>query len=403
VLEVGVTVTGLLLMVGAGIAAAPYTSSWFDPDDGPARSAPGALPVMWALEAVGLAVVLAGLVLTGRELRRTQAPPVTRPLPAWAEVVAGAFVGAVLCVVVGWFVLVGLLLSAPAIPAALCLFWLVHAAAVTALDRRVAAAHASAFPSWLAGLVVGAAGVAAVVWWAVEVRGMLWALPVVDGAALALGLVTWRAAAGGIRPSRAGIGALGVLAAAAAVIVVAASGADQVGGDHAGDSPAAPVLPPPAAVPPAAPRPSQAPVDASVACAPEHLTWSATGWDAAMGTRAVSVVATSHADRPCYVEGFPGIALAQGGRDLRLTTEPGSPSSPGVPEARRVGLAPGGTASFALTWEGYGAAADADTPQELRVTLPGGEPGTVALGTSPAPFDLVDGGTIRVGPWRPDP
>jgi hypothetical protein len=405
VLEVGVTITGLLLMVGAGIAASPFTPSWFDPDDGPARSAPAGLQVMWALEAVGLAIVLAGLVLTGRELRRMPAPPVTRPLPAWVEVVACALAGAVLCAIVGWFVLVGLLLSAPAIPAGLCLFWLVHAAAVTALDRRVAAAHASALPSWLAGLVVGAAGVAAVVWWAVEVRGMLWALPVVDGAALALGLLAWRAAAGGIRPSRAGIGAFGVLAAAGAVIVVT-SGADQVGGDHVGDSPAAPVLPPPASVPAAPPavlQPSPAPVDASVACAPEHLTWSATGWDAAMGTRAVSVVARSHADRPCYVEGFPGIALAQGGRDLRLTTEPGSPSSPGVPEARRVGLAPGGAASFPLIWKGYGAAADGETPQELRVTLAGGEPSGVPLGTSPAPFDLVDGGTIRVGPWRPEP
>jgi hypothetical protein len=123
-----------------------------------------------------------------------------------------------------------------------------------------------------------------------------------------------------------------------------------------------------------------------------------------MGTRAVSVVATSHADGPCYVEGFPGVTLAQGGRDLRLTTEPGSPSSLEIPEARRVGLAPGGTAFFPLVWKGYGAAADEDTPQELRVTLAGGEPGTVALvGTSPAPFDLVDGGTIRVGPWQPGP
>jgi hypothetical protein len=26
----------------------------------------------------------------------------------------------------------------------------------------------------------------------------------------------------------------------------------------------------------------------------------------------------------------------------------------------------------------------------------------VPLGTHPAPFDLVDGGTVRVGPWEPD-
>jgi hypothetical protein len=69
--------------------------------------------------------------------------------------------------------------------------------------------------------------------------------------------------------------------------------------------------------------------------------------------------------------------------------------------ATRVGLAPGGTASFALIWKGYGAAADKETPQELRVTLGGDGPTTVPLDASPAPFDLVDGGTIHVGPWQP--
>jgi hypothetical protein len=71
--------------------------------------------------------------------------------------------------------------------------------------------------------------------------------------------------------------------------------------------------------------------------------------------------------------------------------------------ARRVAVAPGGTAHFALVWKGHGAASDEKTPQELTVTLPGAaEPSRVPLGTHPAPFDLVDGGTVRVGPWEPD-
>jgi hypothetical protein len=400
--QTGVTVAGVLVMVGAGVAASRYTPSWFDPDDGPGPSAGAMLQAMWAVEAAGFVVVLVGLVGTGRRLRRMPPPAVPRPLPAWAEVAAGALAGTALCAVLGWFVLVGALLSAPAIPAGLCVFWLSHAAAVTALDRRVAAAHTSALPAWLAGLVVGAVGVAAVVWWAVEVRGPLGVLPVVDGAALALGLLAWRTVAGGLRPLRAGTGALGVLAAVA-LVIVATSTDDDV--DRAG-SPVAPVIPPRAATPIAPstvpqPPPFPAPVDASVACAPVDVAWSATGWDAAMGTRGVTIVVTSHAARSCYVDGFPGIALAQGGRDLRLTIKPGSPTSTGAPEARRVGLAPGGTASFPLIWKGYGAAADENTPQELRVTLGGGDPGTVPLGTSPAPFDLVDGGTIHVGPWQP--
>jgi hypothetical protein len=67
----------------------------------------------------------------------------------------------------------------------------------------------------------------------------------------------------------------------------------------------------------------------------------------------------------------------------------------------RVGLAPGGAASFALIWEGYGAAADAATPQELYVTLPGHEGRrNVPLERGPAPFDLVAGATIQVAPWQ---
>ena len=92
-LEVGVTVAGVLLMVGAAVAASRYTPSWLEPDHGAHRSASG-LQAMWGLEVVGLAVVVAGLVLTGRELRRMPAPPVrtrcphgrrSRPVRSWVR------------------------------------------------------------------------------------------------------------------------------------------------------------------------------------------------------------------------------------------------------------------------------------------------------------------------------
>jgi hypothetical protein len=74
---------------------------------------------------------------------------------------------------------------------------------------------------------------------------------------------------------------------------------------------------------------------------------------------------------------------------------------PAAPGGERVGLAPGAAASFPLIWKGYGAAADVDTPQELHVMLPGHEGrGSVPLERGPAPFDLVEGGTIRIGPWQ---
>lgn len=416
------TAAGLLVMVVAGLAASQFTPFWFDPDEGcalqgrcPGPSTDAALQALWALEWAGLAVVFLGLVLTGRRLRATPSEPPSHPLPGWAEAAAGVLVGMALCVTVGWFALVGALVSVPAIPAALCLYWLVQAAAVTALDRRTGPAHPTPLPGWVTGLVVSAFAVAALAWWAFLNPGSFGAFPVVGGLAVALGLLIRRAAAwrAGLAPAGArqwsSAGAAIVVLAAVAVVLFVTGGSDPGQEDRGVPVDVAAPRPPPQ--PPAAPQPAaptaSAPVDepvvATVACGPQDMAWTATGWDAAMGTRAVTIVATSHAARPCYVDGFAEIAVWQGGRALRLTTEPGSPTSPEAPAARRVALAPGGTARFSLVWKGYGAASDEKTPQELTVTLPGAaEPSRVPLGTHPAPFDLVDGGTVEVGPWQPN-
>ena len=156
-----VTAAGVLVMVVAGVVAARHTPFWFDPDEGcaqlsrcPGPSTGAALRAMWVLESAGFGVVLLGLGLTWRRLRTTPSPPTSHPLPVWAEAAAGAVAGVVSCVVPGWFVLVGAFVSPPAMPAALCLFWLAQAATVTALDRHVGPARRSALPSWLAGLVI---------------------------------------------------------------------------------------------------------------------------------------------------------------------------------------------------------------------------------------------------------
>ncbi len=415
-----VTAAGVLVMLVAGLAASRFTPFWFDPDEGcalhgrcPGPSTDAALQALWALEWTGLAVVFLGLVLTWRRLRAAPSAPPSHPLPGWAEAAAGALVGMALCVTLGWFALVGALVSEPAIPAVLCLYWLVQAAAVTALDRHTGPAHPTPLPGWVAGLLVSAFAVAALAWWAVVNPGSFRAFPVVGGVAVALGLlirraVAWRAGrapAGARQWSPAG--AVIVVLAAVAVVLFVAGGSNAGEEDLGGPVDVAAPRPPPQAPadppPSAAQAPVEEPVAASVACGPADMAWSATGWDAAMGTRAVTIAATSHAPRPCYVDGFAEITIAQGGRALRLTTEPGSPTSPEAPVARRVAVAPGGTAHFALVWKGHGAASDEKTPQELTVTLPGAaEPSRVPLGTHPAPFDLVDGGTVRVGPWEPD-
>jgi hypothetical protein len=411
-----VTAAGVLLVLGAAVAASRYTPFWFDTGEGcllhgrcPGPATDTVLRVLWVLALAGLAVVLLGLVRTGRRLRTTPLPPPARPLPAWAEAAAGALIGTVLCLVLAPFALALVFVSELGVAAALCLFWLVQAAAVTALDRRVGPAHRSALPGWLAGLIISAVALAALLG---SVVGARWLdlFPVVDGAVIAIGLLLWRAVAwraglapAGVRPWSAPGAGITVLVVAVVVLLVG-----NVEGPAEGPAPLPPVSTPaprpappePAAPPPAAALP--APVDATVACSPDDLTWSTTGWDAAMGTRAVTVVATNHSAHPCYVDGFAEIAIAQGGRPLRLATEPGSATEPGVPAARRVGLAVGGAGSFSLVWNGNGAAADPHTPQALTVTLPGGtDPVAVPLGPRPSPFDLVDGGTVRIGPWSP--
>jgi hypothetical protein len=427
-----VTAAGVLVMVVAGVAGSSYTPFWFDPDEGCkllgrclGPSASAAPDLLWALVWAGLALLVFGLALTGHRLRETPRPPTPHPLPAWAEALAGGLIGMTACGLLGSFMLVVVLMSTHAIPAVVCLVWLAQAAAVTTLDRRVGPADESAVTGWVAGLVVSAGAVAALVVWEVVIRGPFDALPGIDGAAIALGLLVRRAIAPGPtrpRPWSVAASALVILVAAAAVLLFGTADADPtVEGARPAlpqARPAAPPrLPPPASttLPPTPTPPSSvpggaldrhsvhAPVDAAVTCRPEDLGWNATGWDAAMGTRSVTIVATSRADRPCYVDGFAQITLNQAGRALRLTAEPGSPTSlEVVPQPRRVGLAPGGAAFFTLLWKGYGAAADAETPQELRVTLADGTvASSVPLGTSPAPFDLMNGGTIQISPWRP--
>ncbi|WP_142062408.1 DUF4232 domain-containing protein [Pseudonocardia kunmingensis] len=409
------TAAGVLVMVLAAVVASRYTPFWFDPDEGcallgrcPGPTRDVVLGATWVLEWAGLGVVLLGLVRTGLHLRTVPAPPVPRPLPAWAQAAAGVLLGMLVCVVLGWFVLVAVLLSAPAVPAGLCLYWLAQAAAVTALDRHVGPAHRSALSAWSAGLAVSALAVAALVATAV-LAGSVRALPVVGGAALALGLLVRRAWAwrAGLAPPGGGPWST----AGAAAAVLATTGAVLLLGDRADQPPGAEPPPelaaaahPPPARPPAPREPvdaEPAPVDAPPACTPDELTWGATGWDAAMGTRAVTIVATSRADHPCHVDGFAEIVIAQGGRPLQLVAQPGAPTGPEVPPAARVGLAPGDAAGFPLVWKGYGAAADEDSPQELTVILPGGGSSAVPLGAAPAPFDLVDGGSVRIGPWQP--
>lgn len=420
-----VTVAGVLVMVVAAVVAQPYTLFWFDPDEGCALlgrcvtpESAHVLRAMWWVVGAGLLVVLAGRALTWRQLPRGPRSAARFPLPPWGQAGVAALVGLVFCVVAGPLVLATAFVSDPAIPTALCIFWLLQARLVTEVDRVTGPPRRSERVEWLIGLVGSAAALAVAVGVPLSLtdggKEAVEAFLIADGGTLAAVVLLGRVLPARGEQSPATGPVRNAAGAWIAVLGVASLVALAVPWPDSADEPVA-AGPPPSAVvatPPAEPSPvttttapPPAPVDSQTPCLPGDLTWSTTGWDAAMGSRAVTVVATHHGPHPCYLHGFAGVTLAQGGRPLHLEVIPGSMSEPGkAPTAQRVGVAPGGTALFALFWKGYGAAADQDTPQTMSVTLPGTAHSTdVPLGEQPAPFDVVEGATVQVSAWQPGP
>ena len=411
-----VTVTGVLVMLVGAVIAARYTPSWFDPDEDcslhgrcvtPESTA--VLQASWWVVGVGIVVVLAGLALTWRALPRIPRSSTAFPLPMWGRAGSAALVGLTFSWVLGGFALLSFLLAVQALPVALCTFWLLQGHALVGVQRRTGPARRSVRVEWVIGLSASAVAMAVGALLTVHYP-VLDLFVIANTVVLALAVPLDRAL-----PARAGhpseSGPLqrgaGTMIAAVAVGVVGFVVFTAVPRPEPDVTP----LPSPQLHPAAPPAEQSAtssvaapapPVEAGIPCTPGDLTWSTTGWDAAMGTRAVTVVATHQGRRPCYLDGFAGITIAQGGRPLRLDVEPASTAQPGLPVvARRIGVAPGGTASFTVFWKGYGAAADRTTPQILEVVLPGGtDASAVPLSEETAPFDVVDGATVHVDAWR---
>lgn len=160
--------------------------------------------------------------------------------------------------------------------------------------------------------------------------------------------------------------------------------------------------PPP---PPPATRATPAPAGGAGTCTLDDLRLTNDGWDAAVGNTWTRVVATNSSGRRCSLSGYPEVRLEQGGPlalTVQRTDDPGRLEPSGAPEtARPVGLDPGEGAAFTMWWRGYRTAADQQTPQRLVLRLTS-SPATadVPLDRSPAPFDVVDGAIVEVGPWR---
>jgi len=131
-----------------------------------------------------------------------------------------------------------------------------------------------------------------------------------------------------------------------------------------------------------------------------RLDAEAQGWDAAMGTRGVTVVAHNTSAADCYVDGLAGLHLTQRDVDLQLQVTRSTTTRNGAPVvARRIGIAPSGRAGFAVLWKGYSQQAGETDSQGVIAFLAGGVGAVpVDLSTSRKRFDLIEGAEVTIGP-----
>ncbi|MFW6600330.1 DUF2809 domain-containing protein [Propionibacteriaceae bacterium Y2011] len=198
----------------------------------------------------------------------------------------------------------------------------------------------------------------------------------------------------------------------AAVAVVAASLAltyGPPGGSSPGPSPITtqprptvvdrPTVAPP---PPVTPPPPAGTAAADLRpCSVAELDARTQGWDSAMFETWVTVVVTNRSGTPCAVDGLPTVSILQGRTPLELAVDHVSAERPGtVEQPHRRQVDPGGAVSVLLRWDGYRNQADLETPQALTLHAPGIGSIPVRLDQGPAPFDLMDGGSISVSAWR---
>ncbi|WP_258723447.1 DUF4232 domain-containing protein [Cellulomonas sp. NS3] len=141
---------------------------------------------------------------------------------------------------------------------------------------------------------------------------------------------------------------------------------------------------------------------AAPACGPADLDIAVEVVDRTLGNGWARLRAVNRAARACTLAGTPPLTLDQDG-PLLLVIDHGSDLLPAVDAPAEVRLEPRASAAAQLAWRGYGTAADTTTPQTVGVGMADGS-FVVAVPGLPgfeAPFDVVDGAAMTVGPWQP--
>ncbi|CAM3622119.1 hypothetical protein GCM10007368_05680 [Isoptericola cucumis] len=142
--------------------------------------------------------------------------------------------------------------------------------------------------------------------------------------------------------------------------------------------------------------------DGPAACAAEDLELSLSTPDAAAGSRYLAVLARNVADRPCALDGVPGLVFrSSGGAPQRDVTV--EPSAPGVVPGRVV-VPPGERAMATVQWRATSTTNDPDVTTVVDVVpVPGADPvpltPTSPDGGDAGGLDVLDGAEVRVGPW----
>ena len=147
-----------------------------------------------------------------------------------------------------------------------------------------------------------------------------------------------------------------------------------------------------------APRASDGP---TVPCTTTDLDFVIEGLNPAMGNSWAQLRTMNHADGPCVLDDLPEVTIDQAGHRLQLTIDHTSTFLNGTDVPSQVRLEPQASARAELFWQGYRDAADQTTAQVARVVLADASSEPASMGTymPAAPFDLVDGGAMTVGPW----
>ena len=117
---------------------------------------------------------------------------------------------------------------------------------------------------------------------------------------------------------------------------------------------------------------------------------------------ATSVTATNVGTRECRVEAWPTVRVLSDGEDLALNVHPArtQPAGDHV-EPVAVMLEPGEAARTQVWWPAWGAAADLDAAQELRIGVGGGT--EVLQLAEDGRWDVVRSAEAWVAPWQSTP